>query len=591
VFGYKPKEFGLLLSKMIGFGILGLAINSVNIVRGFYKMFFSPRVSGSASYTDVLTSGVNTGIDYSSNFATSLLRFFSNDILGNGSNFNGWNNYLEAPAFYAGIISLMLIPQVFSFLNLKKKVIFASFLMFWLLIAFIPQLRYAFYLYMGDYYRVGLDFIIPFILILFSVFALKEIIKNQKINIVVLVLTAVSLIIILYFPYKSLPENAIDKNIRLLVSFLIITYSGLLILLSKKSFKKIAKISIVLLVIFELSVFSYNTAGKRKTYSKYEYDKTKFGYNDNTIASVKYLKSIDKSFYRIEKDYYSGIAQHGSLNGAKAQSYYGTASYSSFNQLNYIRFLEESGIIEKGNETQTRWSVGLRGRPLMYTFGNVKYHLSDKAEPEFLNFGFDSINSFGKVKVLKNRYFVPFGYTYEKFITADDFKKLKEFRKQVILLNAFVFEKEMFYDSLGVDFKELTIKDTNLIASSSKFNFELYKNYTDKLKEDTLQIKHFEQSKIIGEIDLKKTKLLFLTIPFDEGWKITDNGKKRKLSRVNFGFTGIILSKGKHELKLEYVPGYYYVSSIVSIFFMIFTLALIIFDMIRKKRLHKAEKL
>ena len=119
---------------------------------------------------------------------------------------------------------------------------------------------------------------------------------------------------------------------------------------------------------------------------------------------------------------------HSSLNDAQAQGYYGTPSYSSFNQLNYIRFLEEAGVIQKGDEIATRWAPGFRGLPLLQTFGNVKYYLSKSPQPDFLRFGFDSLASVNGITVLKNRYALPFGYTYDRYIPFEDFKGLIRYK-------------------------------------------------------------------------------------------------------------------------------------------------------------------
>jgi len=151
--------------------------------------------------------------------------------------------------------------------------------------------------------------------------------------------------------------------------------------------------------------------------TKTEFNKDKAGYADGSIKAVKYIKSIDRiPFYRIEKDYQSGNSIHGSLNDALAQGYYGTTSYSSFNQLNYVRFLEETGLIVKGDETATRWITGFRGYPLLQTFGNVKYHLSKSENPEFEKFGFEKIARKNGITILKNKFYLPFGYTYDKYI-------------------------------------------------------------------------------------------------------------------------------------------------------------------------------
>ncbi len=179
------------------------------------------------------------------------------------------------------------------------------------------------------------------------------------------------------------------------------------------------------MVVSELAYFSYKSYEKREAVSGREFKNDNAGYNDGTIEALNFIKSKDNAkFYRIEKDYQSGNAIHGSLNDAMAQGYYGTTSYSSFNQLNYVRFLEETELIPKGDETATRWLSGLRNYPILQTFGNVKYVLSKSENPEFERFGFERIAEQNKIKILRNLYAVPFGYTYDSYIEYNDYKSL-----------------------------------------------------------------------------------------------------------------------------------------------------------------------
>ena len=87
---------------MIALGFVGLLMNLTNVYSIFHKMFFSPRVVGNASYNQILSGGEDV-INQANLGATTLLRFFSSDILGSGSNFQGWFNYFEAPLFYIGL--------------------------------------------------------------------------------------------------------------------------------------------------------------------------------------------------------------------------------------------------------------------------------------------------------------------------------------------------------------------------------------------------------------------------------------------------------------------------------------------------------
>ena len=81
------------------------------------------------------------------------------------------------------------------------------------------------------------------------------------------------------------------------------------------------KYTFVVLVCIELIYLSGLTVNRRTIVSASEI-KEKVGYNDYTLEAVAYLKSIDKSFYRIDKGgYFSGGAIHGSLIDHKIQNH------------------------------------------------------------------------------------------------------------------------------------------------------------------------------------------------------------------------------------------------------------------------------
>lgn len=627
------KSFLTSLSKIFVLTIAGLLINSVSIMRSFMQLFFSPRGSGSVAAAESTT-------EYSLKLAdpellvSGIYRFFSSDIIGTGLNFSGWSNYLESPMFYIGLLTLLIFPQVWGYLSKRQKIVYSAFFSFWLLTFFVPYFRQSILLFTGDYFRFGFNFFIPFAFLLFAVQALNEIDKNFKINLPLLISTLVLLTVLLFFPYSAIQQESVNQTLQKVIFVFLLLYAGIIFLMSKPEYKNFAQIALILVLCVELAYLSYNSYNDRNSLTKKEYLSNFGGYNDGSIDAVNYIKSADNAaFYRIEKDYQSGNAMHGSLNDAMAQGYFGTTSYSSFNQLNYIRFQEEIGLIQKGDETATRWSTGFRGNPLLQTFGNVKYHLSKEENPAFIRFGFEPIDTIAGVKVLKNKYFLPFGYTYDSYITFDDFKSLIEYRiseqslnnlytdlsrsipqtelnallpklqaltdstfqteagfdaaleniagisapnirrsikkystvnfkNQMALLNAFVYEEEMKTDTSL--FKKISPTDTSVIVPPQKFNFDLYENFVSKLKEDTFKISEFENSRISGSIELNKTKMLFFTIPYDEGWTAVINGEKTELERVNTGFTGIVLPAGKHQIILEYHPPFSQAAQAVS---------------------------
>jgi hypothetical protein len=429
VHGWQLKSLFLLLLRMLGVGSIGLGMNFVFSSGNLITMINSPRVTGEASFYDTLTSAYWFSLEEPIHYTTVIMRLFSSDLLGTGSAFKGWQNFLEAPMFYCGLPTLLLIPQLLTERDRRKKVAYFALLGFWILLIIFPFFRYAFYAFTGNYYKGGVSIFISLTLVFLSTNALNNIIRHNVINFRLLLLTLAFLMLALFYPYKSL-ANAIDPTLRTLIALFLILYTLLLKLLTKSDRPTFIVVLFLLVLSTELTVLSHLTTHRRATLSPEDL-KQKIGYNDYTIDAVKYLKSIDKSFYRINKTYQSGTAIHTSFNDAKIQGYYGTPSYESFNSKHYVRFLGDLDVINPQDEHQTRWAVGLISRPFLQTLGSIKYSLSKEITLESSKFGYEMLNQLGNVMIFENRQFLPLGFTYDKFIPYEDFKKLPTWQKDM----------------------------------------------------------------------------------------------------------------------------------------------------------------
>ena len=49
-------------------------------------------------------------------------------------------------------------------------------------------------------------------------------------------------------------------------------------------------------------------------------------------------------------------------------------------------------------------------------------------------------------------------------------------------------------------------------------------------------------------------ELIVIQIPYDEGWIVTNNGKKVKVENVDNGLIGIVVQKGQNNIKFSYNP-------------------------------------
>jgi len=543
--GWNLKGLAILYSKVVLLGILGVAMSSFFLFSNIIGLLESPRGSGETSYFNLLSSAPVFALGDAPQNITSIMRLFSSDMMGTGINFKGWQNYLEAPIFYSGLLSLLLFPSVFQFLDRRRKIIYGIFLSIWVLPVIFPYFRYAFWLFTGDYYR-AFSFFVSFTLIFLSIQALNKISRSNKIKPYVLIATTLVLLVILslnYSDYIGTSTGIFNSELMSSVKIMLIVYAVLIYLLSLPRFRSLAQIFLIILLCFELAYFSSITVNKRSIVTAKEYE-SKVGYNDYSVDAIAYLKDHDKSFYRVDKDYSSGTAIHTSINDGLVQDYFGTSAYNSFNEKYYINYLQAVGLVRKGNEFDTRWAQGLSQRPIQEIIGNVKYFLTKR---DYKGYNFDSIAQFGDVKLLKNRFYLPLGFTYDKVMTLTDLEKMSINQRDFMMMKAFFVDEKDKNDYK--DFTTLTLKDT-----LSNYSWDMLRNDAQILHNDTFAVTEFGQNLFRGKINCSKKELLFISIPFDKGWSATVDGNKQELKIVDAGMMGLILDKGNHVVELTFYP-------------------------------------
>lgn len=573
---------GLFTIGIISF--LGVGIGAFMFGSNLFQMIESPRGSGEFAYTNKLITQPVLALADSVQRSTNFMRLFSTNMIGNAETFRGWNNYMEAPMFYCGLLSLVATPQVFYFGNRKTRIIYGVLLglCFWVML--FPYFRYTFWLFTGDYYRT-LGLFTLFALLYLNLKAIQQILEQKKIGLIALLATVVILFIILF---GFAPDENLNKSLQKSAALLIILYSGILFLISKRGLQNVGLGLLLMICMGEMAFFSNNTTiNKRNRATKQEMNEAGSVYNDNTVDAVAYLKRIDPSkFYRIEKEYASGTAIHASLNDAKVQGYYSSRTYQSFNQLNYVRFLKSVKLLNPNDETSSRWITGLFSSPLLQRLCGVKYYLANAPNTftDYTRMNMDSVALFGSVKVLKLKDTLPLGVTFDAYISEDKFEKLDSTSRQAILLQAISVNKNLQTKLKG--FKEITSAN----IPEQGITIEALQSWVSQLKRDTLQITEFRPSFIRGNISLNNSKVLFLAIPHDKGWAANVDGKEATIEIVDAGLMGILLEKGNHKVELSFEPPYVKEGTYVSILSLLLWGAGIAFFSRRKKKVIETDE-
>ena len=136
--------------------------------------------------------------------------------------------------------------------------------------------------------------------------------------------------------------------------------------------------------------------------------------------------------------------------------------------------------------------------------------------------------------------------------------------------------KDQNIESLLLDFPDNRGEEIRIVdIALETMNFRSgYAEDIQHLKQNPLKIASFEEDHIRGTVSVDSDSLLFLSIPYDKGWKVHVDGKETYPMVVNVGFLGVPLKKGEHMIELKFTPHLMHLSLVVSIIFFCFTLLL-----------------
>ncbi|MEO6670112.1 MAG: YfhO family protein [Ferruginibacter sp.] len=539
---FKIKSYLLVLGKTALVALIGVLIAAPWLLEHVQVMLDSPRGSGANSVADALKAAPMFAFADKLQLGTAVCRTFASDILGSGIDFKGYQNIFEAPLFYCGIPALLLLPQLFFASSKKQKIVFGSFLGIWILAIIFPYFRYAFNIFTGNYYR-SFSFYVGLVFTILSLMALDKIIIARKINIPGLFVTALVLLILLFYPYFE--EDVKVAVIRNFVVIAILAYTFLLSVVPK--INKAVQFSFLGFLVIELVYLSSISINNRDILTTDEAN-SKAGYNDYSVEAINFIKKQDSGFVRIDKRYSSSPAMHLSLNDGMSQSFNGTSSYNSFNQKYYIQYLKAMGIITGTEEAATRWAEGLKSRIIPEGLNAVKYVLTKfPLDPQTLAL-FDSVARFGDVTVLKHKFALPLGFAYQAVFSLTDFEKCSPTQKDFMSMRAAIVPDKNMNEMKSL--KRLSINDSLPVQFLS---LEKIKTLTDELLPSSFQIKNFKPRFINGSINMSAPGIVYFSIPYDDGWNISDD-KNRQYNKIllSNGMIGIYLDAGNYNLNLSF---------------------------------------
>ncbi len=153
--------------------------------------------------------------------------------------------------------------------------------------------------------------------------------------------------------------------------------------------------------------------------------------------------------------------------------------------------------------------------------------------------------------VYENDYYIPYGFTYDDYISTDEYNDSAKNNRHLLMLKAIVLTDEQI------------LRHGDILhhhSSAEPYEFTRYAYFEDceKRRENTCEPIKFENSRFSTRFTAgDQDELVFFSIPYEDGWSAQVNGKAAMIERVNVGFMAVRVPKNTtSDIVFEYkTPG------------------------------------
>ena len=551
-------------------------------------------------------------------FNMNFLNIFYKFLPGSTSNYDLKYGMVN---IYVSLFVIILVIKYFFNKKIYKKerITTLIFILFFLFSISFNLLDFAWQLFQKPIWYPN-RYIFTFSFFLITI-AMKEITNiTYKTNIKENLIIIISFILLTLYSIISLKIH--NDNLKI-ISYIL----GIILILQYTFFlnNKNAKYLLVMLFFIEVTtnaIFTLKIMGKTTTMTQY---KTNEEINEKAVKHIKEIENKDNNFYRMELSTstvhnspsllnYNGINHFNSVKNAKTLNFLNKFNYQvtddtsvEFNNYNpYLTSLLGIKYIN-GSKDEMYYENVYNENPYMYlnkdalSLGYMIYNKEFKESNSSYQNTENLINSMLNTDI--KRYKV-----IDSFNGKDTEIKEIDNKKYVISKTSIKIEMEdkasnsmflipsrniSFVANYSIFINDEEIKDAvikqspifinkgdtyKIIIKSNlsktelnslkwyQIDYDKYIETINELKKNEFNItKYNKDNHIEGNIDVNNDKnVLLLTIPYDKGWNIYVDDNKVNYDICFDSFICLDLDKGKHNIKMNYVPSGFIVGLIIS---------------------------
>ncbi len=445
-------------------------------------------------------------------------------------------------ASIGGYLPLFSMAGVIAFMKAKKKHWATNITWICILCAFVPVLNSAFYMLNGSYYARW--FYMPILIMaLMTSYALDDTAIDWKPGV-----KACAVMLTVFGIISCLPKKVEEATVYfefaeepwyfyIVLAICVACWIGLYYVTQEREQKKpflqkaVALTTAACVACTAAVVYYGKDIG---TYAE-KYINTAIRGEDN--ISISY-ETDDADYFRVDmSENYDNYPMFWGLSSMR--TFHSTVSTS------IMDFYHSIGITRDVASRAETSAYALRG------LFSVKYYFDrvDDDDEELDLPGFRYLKTENSFDIYINDYFVPMGFTYDYYVTNEALEGKTNTTKERILMKALVLDETQIeaYKDIITDVQ--TTQNMNLTK-------EEYLNLCEAHAKESCTGFTYDANHFAGNITLSQPKLVFFSVPFDNGWTATVNGSPVQIERVSNGFMAVRCESGENAIRFEYeTPG------------------------------------
>ncbi len=247
-----------------------------------------------------------------------------------------------------------------------------------------------------------------------------------------------------------------------------------------------------------------------------------------------------------------------------------TAMYLGYSGINTFHSVVPSSIMEFYEYVGVERSVASRPetdyetlRPLL----SVKYLLNrvdgdsfiDEDTKETVMGGYTYIDTQSGYYIYQNDNYIPYGFSYQYYMSEEYCENYSDEERVNLMLKAILLDDAQIekYSKYLYNLEEMVVNPAPDDQDRSLYSDDEDSAYDcNKLKETSALSFVTDKYGFEATVERKSPNLVFFSIPYDEGWTATVNGKPCQIEKVNKGFMAVFVPEGVSEIRFDYqTPG------------------------------------